>query len=171
MTRLLGAILCSYAAIGCGSEDGSLGPNERSYGVPTPSTEIHLAEYGGLAAPGPMPSRAIDMFGTTATLHMGDVSAQVEVALEDVAAIIDALEAVDFLDLDEDSLSDCLPQRADAPLRDISVELEGGSNMLRHDTNLIHGKCDELEAMEKVIFDRSGYTAWLRQQLVPAASG
>jgi hypothetical protein len=127
------------------------------YGPPTASTMIELQESGGFA--GPANRHGVRIVGTTATYSSGSRSEQVTLETADVAAIIDALEGIDFLDL-QDDYTTCEPVVADAESATIAVTVSAGSHTVNHYLGCTGGMFDKLEQLERQIFQLSGYNDW-----------
>src|SRR4051794_34205582 len=123
MTRALNLAAIACAVAGCSADSPD-------YGAPSDTTKIAVREGGGFAPPGdPAFPRSVAIAGTTAVLTDDAATGQVELQTADVAAIIDALADLRFLELDTATLeASCEPRGADFPLRDIEVELAAGAN-------------------------------------------
>jgi hypothetical protein len=151
MTRLP-YILTSFccAVVGCGTSGG--------YGEPTDATMIELVESGGFA--GPSNSRGVRIEGTTATYHSVQRTGQADLSDDDVAAIIAALEEIEFLELEADYTT-CDNPGADFPSATVDVSLDAGEHTVRHYLGCIGGVFDRLAELDQQIFDLSGFTTWV----------
>jgi hypothetical protein len=142
-------LLLALCLVGCGS------PN---YGTPTATTTIDLQQTGGFA--GPANGQGVRIVGTMATYTNRMVTEQATLMASDVAAIIRALEEIDFLNLQADYTS-CMSEISDLPSVTITAMLTAGSNTVRHYLGCKGGVFDQLAALDQKIFDLSGYTAWV----------
>ncbi|HEY6179796.1 MAG TPA: hypothetical protein VIX73_35325 [Kofleriaceae bacterium] len=141
-------VLLVLCLAGCGS------PN---YGAPTATTTIDLQESGGFA--GPANAHGVRIVGTMATYIAGTTTEMATLTTSDVAAIIRALEDIDFLNLQADYTS-CMSEISDLPSVTITAMVTAGSNTVRHYLGCKGGMFDQLAALDQKIFTLSGYTAW-----------
>jgi len=138
---------CLIAA--CGSPD---------YGAPSDTTMITLSQGGGFG--GPQVSRGVRITGTAATYMLGATTSQATIASSAVADIIAALQEVGFLDLQADYTT-CTPETADAETVTIYAKVSAGSHTLHHYLGCMGGVFDSLSELDRTIYDRSGFNAWL----------
>src|SRR5688572_26994291 len=133
MTRLPYLFVGLCAVVGCGETN--------DYGEPTGSTMIELVESGGFA--GPANSRGVRIEGTTATYHSVDRTGQADISEDDIAAIIAALEEIEFLELEADYTA-CDNPGADFPSATVEVSLAAGEHTVRHYLGCTGGVFDRL---------------------------
>lgn len=136
--------------VGCGAP---------SYGTPTDTTTIDLAEGGGFSG---QFSRGVRIEGTTATYRSGGTTVRVTIATMDVAEIIHALEKIEFLDLDADYTT-CSNPASDDFSATINVVLSAGAHTVSHYLGCSGGVFDDLRWLDEQIYDLSGFTAWRAQ--------
>jgi hypothetical protein len=142
--------LCLIAA--CGSPD---------YGQPTDSTSIELSQSGGFG--GPSNARGVRIVGLNVTYTKGGTSTPRQIERSQVGDILHALEAVDFLDLQSDYTT-CTPMTSDAETVTISVMIGVGIHSLRHSLGCMGGVFDQLQDLDRKIYNLSGYDAWAAGQ-------
>lgn len=148
-TGTLAMTLCGVA--GCSSS------NSPDYGPPSATTAIELVQTGGFAAGN---VRSVKIVGTAATYTAGDRTDQATIAAADVAAMIDALEQVDFLALHGDYTT-CANPSTDQANVTITVALAAGTNRVVHYLGCSGGTFDDLAALDAQIFEDSGFVAWV----------
>src|SRR3954464_14844352 len=159
-----GLVILFIGAAGCGSSASSNPPPSDAagdvamdYGQPSDATRISLEGTGGFVPPR---SRGVMIAGTTATFHDNSKVGQATLATADVAAMIDALEAVQFLSLDTDYTL-CADKASDMATVTIDVALPAGTHMLRHYLGCEGGIFDDLADLEQQIFAHSGLSDWV----------
>ncbi len=140
----------------------SVGCSTTDYGPPTPTTMIEIEQsYGGPPVSGePTIERGVVITGTAAVYTASFTTAEQTIATSDVAAIVHALEHVDFLALDDGYLP-CPDGGEDGPGVAIQVALSAGAKSVDYSMACTGGKFDQLATLEQQIFDLSGFTAWL----------
>jgi hypothetical protein len=148
-TGTLAMILCGVA--GCSSSSAP------DYGPPSATTTIELAQTGGFVASN---ARGVKIVGTVATYTAADRTDQATIATADVAAMIDALEQVDFLAL-HGNYTTCANPSTDLPNVTITVALAAGTNSVMHYLGCGGGTFDDLAALDEHIFEDSGFAAWV----------
>jgi hypothetical protein len=147
-------VLCFL--IGCATSGDDL----PSYGAPTETTAIHMVQVAGFS---PAPSNLeVHIEGTAVMYRHGNTTGRATIAIENVAAIIHALEAVEFLELDA-SYSTCEQPASDAPAVTIDVALSAGSQMVSHYVGCSGGVFDDLKRLDQQIYELSGFNAWFEQ--------
>ncbi|MFT3692098.1 MAG: hypothetical protein QM831_03085 [Kofleriaceae bacterium] len=144
--------LVPFALVACTS-------SSPDYGPPTSSTAISLTRSGGFAPPGTN-EQSVAIVGSNVTFMSSGMTEQATIETADVAAIIDAMQQIDFLDLKGD-YSTCATPATDAPDAHFVVTLDAGSNDLSFYTGCSGGVFDDLQKLEQTIFDRSGFSAWV----------
>ena len=123
------------------------------YGSPDDHTAISAETAGGFAGPNTDNHRGVHVIGTTGTYIDGATMAEASLAIDDVAAMIHALEDVAFLDLAATAPACAL----DAPVLTIEATLAAGTNRVDRDVacgGAIGALQDRLDAL-------SGFTTWL----------
>lgn len=128
------------------------------YGTATAQTDIRLAKDGGFG--GPANANSIRILGTTATFTAAGRNGTAAVTKDDVDAIIGAFEDAGFLDL-HGSYTECVGAPTDMPIADMTATLTAGTNTISYYTGCQGGTFDDIQHADKVITDRSGFTAWL----------
>lgn len=145
-----GTMLILLAA-GCGGTP--------DYGPPTATTQITVSRSGGFAPPGTNTQSAA-ISGSTVTFTASTLTDTAAISSADVAAIIDAMQAIDFLELKGD-YGTCASPATDAPDTRITASLAAGTNDVSFYTGCSGGVFDDLATLQDTVFDRSGFTAWL----------
>ncbi|HMG23070.1 MAG TPA: hypothetical protein VK607_17160 [Kofleriaceae bacterium] len=140
-------VLCLITA--CGSPD---------YGAPSDATMINLSQGGGFG--GPQVSRSVRITGTAATYMFGAATSQETIDSVAVADIIAALQDIGFLDLQAEYTT-CTPEISDAETVMIYAKVAAGSHTLRHYLGCMGGVFDSLSELDRTIYERSGFNAWL----------
>jgi hypothetical protein len=128
-----------------------------NYGPPTAQTEIELSEDGGFA--GPANSQSVHLVGTNAVFAFGQGTGSATVTTDNVAEIIHALEAIDFLDIHGD-LTTCPQPATDASTATFRVAVNAGTNDVSAYLGCSGGTFDDLGTARTKIFDLTGFTAW-----------
>ncbi len=139
----------------------SVGCSSTDYGSPTSATTIGVQEDGGFSTA--EHDRGVTVVGTAATYSVGTLASAGTVTTASVTAMIHALEAIDFLDLDGD-YTQCPNPAADHPNVTIHVALPAGTKTVLYNANCSSGTFDQLANLDQQIFELSGFTAWSASQ-------
>src|SRR4051794_32514747 len=99
------------------------------YGPPDDHTAISVDTAGGFAGPNSDNHSGVHVVGTTATYIDGSTTEHATLAIEDVAAMIHALEDVEFIDLAATAPACAV----DAPVLTIEATLAAGTNRIDRD--------------------------------------
>lgn len=146
MKRTCVFLICLLA--GCGTSDEST---------------VELTLMGGFA---PGLHNSVLISGNEVTYRLETVSETAELKRSDREAILNAFDDIDFLSLELHE-SDCTSRGADFPTATLRADLPAGSNVVEYDTGCEGAVYDQLETLNAVIYEISGYNRWLAARVVP----